>query len=642
MQAARGRGVAGFANALLRRLARQGEPPLPDAAADPAGYLVEAAGLPDWLATLLLAELPAADALAFAASIAERRAGHAAREHRRASRATRWRRGSPRSGRAPRSTPSAVAPDALVARRLDAPAATQAWREGLFAIADAGAQVVAELCGAAPGERILDACAGQRRQDGAPAGAGRRSRARRRARRRRRQAGRGARDAAAPRADGRDARAADLTQPLADPTPRYHRILLDAPCSGLGVLRRHPEALRGARPPTSPALAAQQLRMLTAVAPALLPGRRARLRGLHLRAPRVRGRRRGLPARPSRLRAREARRRRAAACPGRGSPTRRAPSGPGRSATTRTRSSPCACAAAAVDADETVKVPARRALSRRGARSVSFPRAGGYSSKHARALLASRWSLRGASPIVALLVGAGCGGGSDGSGTGGAGAGAAGTMGHRGHDGRGGNVCGRWRWRDRRHRWRVRLERRSGSGRHHGRRRQRRHPDNPRIMPLGDSTTASICYRAQLWQMLHAGGADEVRLRRHAQRRSRLQRQPATTRTTRVTAATSSPTFSRRRGRACVRAAPTRATRTSPTRAISRPGSTASPADIVLMHFGTNDVWNNIAPANDPERVHGDPRASCARRTRTCACWSRRSSRCSRRAAPTARRACRT
>ena len=22
------------------------------------------------------------------------------------------------------------------------------------------------------------------------------------------------------------------------------------------------------------------------------------------------------------------------------------------------------------------------------------------------------------------------------------------------------------------------------------------------------------------------------------------------------------------------------------------------PADIVLMHFGTNDVWNNIAPAN--------------------------------------------
>ena len=34
-----GRGVGGFANALLRRLARDGEPPLPDAAADPGGYL---------------------------------------------------------------------------------------------------------------------------------------------------------------------------------------------------------------------------------------------------------------------------------------------------------------------------------------------------------------------------------------------------------------------------------------------------------------------------------------------------------------------------------------------------------------------------------------------------------------------------
>jgi hypothetical protein len=56
--------------------------------------------------------------------------------------------------------PSEVAPDALDARRLDAPASTQAWREGLFAIADAGAQIAVELCGAAAGERILDACAG--------------------------------------------------------------------------------------------------------------------------------------------------------------------------------------------------------------------------------------------------------------------------------------------------------------------------------------------------------------------------------------------------------------------------------------------------------------------------------------------------
>jgi 16S rRNA (cytosine967-C5)-methyltransferase len=65
---------------------------------------------------------------------------------------------------------------------------------------------------------------------------------------------------------------ADLTRPLADPTPRYHRILLDAPCSGLGVLRRHPEALLRRTPADLAALAAQQRAMLAAVAPALLPG----------------------------------------------------------------------------------------------------------------------------------------------------------------------------------------------------------------------------------------------------------------------------------------------------------------------------------------------------------------------------------
>ncbi|HEY7375016.1 MAG TPA: hypothetical protein VIF57_22830, partial [Polyangia bacterium] len=65
---------------------------------------------------------------------------------------------------------------------------------------------------------------------------------------------------------------ADLARPLVDATPRYHRILLDAPCSGLGVLRRHPEALARRAPGDLALLAAQQLRMLSVVAPALRPG----------------------------------------------------------------------------------------------------------------------------------------------------------------------------------------------------------------------------------------------------------------------------------------------------------------------------------------------------------------------------------
>ena len=265
-----GKGVAGFANALLRRLARDGERPLPDAAADPGGYLA-AIGLPGWLARLLLAELPPADAIAFADA-----AGRAAPVTLRAntSRVTRDELAARLQAERPGATlaPSPIAPDALEARSLTAPATTVAWRDGLFAIADAGAQIVAELCGAAPGERIMDACAGNGGKTAHLLSlAGDRARV----------------DAVDVAADKLDAAAAalrrlglagaspviaDLTAPLADQTPRYHRILLDAPCSGLGVLRRHPETLLRRQPADIEALAERQLRMMSIVAPALLPG----------------------------------------------------------------------------------------------------------------------------------------------------------------------------------------------------------------------------------------------------------------------------------------------------------------------------------------------------------------------------------
>jgi 16S rRNA (cytosine967-C5)-methyltransferase len=266
-----GRGVAGLANALLRRLARVGEPPFPDAVVDPRGHLIAAAGLPPWLADLLLAELPAAEAIAFAASAAAPAPVTVRANLPRVSReALAAALGAERPGAT--LVPSPVAPDALEAQKLDAPAATAAWREGLFAIADAGAQVVAELCGAAPGERILDACAGTGGKTAHLLSLG---------------GDRARVDAVDIAADklaeaavalrrlglaGATFATADVTRPLADPTPRYHRILLDAPCSGLGVLRRHPELLLRRTPDDLVALAAQQLRMLGAVAPALLPG----------------------------------------------------------------------------------------------------------------------------------------------------------------------------------------------------------------------------------------------------------------------------------------------------------------------------------------------------------------------------------
>jgi 16S rRNA (cytosine967-C5)-methyltransferase len=266
-----GQGVGRLANALMRRLADRGEPPLPDPARDPRGHLVEAAGLPAWLSKLLLAELPVADALAFGDAVGApaplalrantlRGSREALLERLRAERPD------------ARLESSAVAPDAVLARDLDAPATTAAWREGLFGIEDTGAQIVAELCGARAGERILDACAGLGGKSAHLAAL----------------AANEARIDAVDLAPAKlaEARAsfgrlgvkgvttstADLTRPFPEAGGRFDRVLCDAPCSGLGVLRRHPEALSRRSAQDLPRLAAQQARMLDTLAPLVRPG----------------------------------------------------------------------------------------------------------------------------------------------------------------------------------------------------------------------------------------------------------------------------------------------------------------------------------------------------------------------------------
>jgi 16S rRNA (cytosine967-C5)-methyltransferase len=51
----------------------------------------------------------------------------------------------------------------------------------------------------------------------------------------------------------------------------FHRILIDAPCSGLGVLRRHPDLRWNRRPSDIPAMVARQKALLRAAARRLLP-----------------------------------------------------------------------------------------------------------------------------------------------------------------------------------------------------------------------------------------------------------------------------------------------------------------------------------------------------------------------------------
>lgn len=162
-------------------------------------------------------------------------------------------------------------PDAL---RLSTPvdvARLPGFDHGAVSVQDAGAQLAAALLDAQPGQRVLDACAAPGGKtahlleqvdnlhmtavDIDPA--------------------RLERVADTLRRLGLDAElaAVDAAQPPAQwlDLP-FDRILLDAPCSATGVLRRHPDIRQLRRPQDIPALAQRQAALLDALWPCLKPG----------------------------------------------------------------------------------------------------------------------------------------------------------------------------------------------------------------------------------------------------------------------------------------------------------------------------------------------------------------------------------
>lgn len=146
------------------------------------------------------------------------------------------------------------------------------FREGRVSVQDEAAQLAADLLELAPDQRVLDACA-------APGGktchllevepalsevvavdleAKRLARVRENLDRLRL-------DATLIAADGRDTAAWWDGQP-------FQRILLDAPCSATGVIRRHPDIKLTRQPEDIPALAQLQGELLDALWPTLAPG----------------------------------------------------------------------------------------------------------------------------------------------------------------------------------------------------------------------------------------------------------------------------------------------------------------------------------------------------------------------------------
>lgn len=166
------------------------------------------------------------------------------------------------------------APDALCVEPAVPVSALPGFDDGAVSVQDAAAQLAVEWLAPAPGQRILDACA-------APGGKTAHLLEREPAlaevvavdvdARRVSELGRGL--------ERLNLRATLLTADATRPADwaggrRFDRILLDAPCSATGVIRRHPDVKLLRRERDLPALARLQGQLLDALWPLLAPGGR--------------------------------------------------------------------------------------------------------------------------------------------------------------------------------------------------------------------------------------------------------------------------------------------------------------------------------------------------------------------------------
>jgi 16S rRNA (cytosine967-C5)-methyltransferase len=256
--------LVGLVNALLRRASRE---PLP-ASPDPA----IAASHPDWLVQALNDDWPTeADAILEANNLA----------------APLWLRANLRHGSADLAL-SSLRDQGLEAElsrlvegaiRLDDPVPVDrlpGWREGALSVQDGAAQLAVQALAPQPGERVLDACAapgGKTAQIAEALGEGELLALDIEARRLQQVVQHLDRlGLASPHIHTAVADAAD-TAAWWDGRP-FDAILLDAPCSATGIIRRQPDIKWHRRAADIPALAAQQARLLDALWPLLGPGGR--------------------------------------------------------------------------------------------------------------------------------------------------------------------------------------------------------------------------------------------------------------------------------------------------------------------------------------------------------------------------------
>jgi 16S rRNA (cytosine967-C5)-methyltransferase len=260
--------ASGFVNALLRRVSRERKAlPLPER--PPVDFLSVTLSHPRWLVERWLARHGPADAEAWA-RFDNAPAPLTLRVN--TLRTTRDALMRALADEGVQTEPTRFAPEGLIVVSGN-PLLTPLAHTGLFVVQDEASQLVGALVGAAPGERILDACAspgGKTTQMAAAMGdegtiVAADVRGRRLDLLSRTVAESGARRIHIVQAN---ARAAPAFGPVFD------AVLVDAPCSGLGTLRRDPDIRWRRAESDLPGLAEAQHEMLARLAPVVRPGGR--------------------------------------------------------------------------------------------------------------------------------------------------------------------------------------------------------------------------------------------------------------------------------------------------------------------------------------------------------------------------------
>ncbi len=262
--------ATGLVNAVLRRVDREhASVRFPELDSDPLGHLTHALSMPEWIAKSWLQRFGASEAAELVRACNEA-PPLAIRVNRRAA--------DPEAlleelrRRFPDARRSRIAPDGIVLGRRGDPGRDPAFLSGQYTVQDEASQLVVTLLDPQPGERLLDVCAApgtkttamaERIGDtGSVLALDRHSR----------RLGLVARAARRLGLECISTLERDATRPLGDlpsdpgssgeGAPLFDRVLVDAPCSGLGSLRRNPDARWRVRAEDPRELATLQLGLL--------------------------------------------------------------------------------------------------------------------------------------------------------------------------------------------------------------------------------------------------------------------------------------------------------------------------------------------------------------------------------------------